>query len=266
MKTALITGATGGIGYALAELFAKDNVNLILVARNEEHLKSMVTDFAHYPVNVAYYARDLSVLHNAMALYDELKAGKVRVDYLVNNAGFGICDEFISIDWQRELEMYQLNMITLAYFTKAFAKDMVQQGFGRILNVSSIASFQPGPYMAGYFATKAFILSLSEALHYELRGTPVKVSTLCPGVTLTRFHDVAQSYNTLMLRLMPVSTPGKVAAHGYRQMMQGLSLEIPGWTNRVLLFCNRILPRKLIIAFAALLLRKKEILNSSSVG
>lgn len=256
-KTALITGATEGIGLEFARLLAKKGYNLILVARNEPKLKKIADEFSAQGVKTQIYAKDLSILSNAGFIYDDLKTNNTSVDLLINNAGFGINDAFLDIDWQKEQEMYNLNMLTLAYFTKVFARDMVARGYGRILNVASIAAFQPGPYMAGYSATKAFVLSLSEAVNYELKGTNVSVSALCPGVTDSLFHQVAQSEQTSMSKLMVHATPKEVAEYGIRLMIKGKPSGIYGLSNKILIFTNRFVSRKISTFLSGQMLKKK---------
>lgn len=256
MKTALITGATGGIGLEIAKLFAQNGISLILVARNQESLQAIAKQLTVYPIEVRIYAKDLSVIESAKHIYDDIKANHLTVDYLVNNAGFGINDRFVDIEWEKEVQMYTLNMLTLAYFTKVFATEMKSQKFGRILNIGSTGSFQPGPYMAGYCATKAFVLSLSEAVNHELRGTNVSVSTLCPGVTDTKFHAVAQTEETGMSKLLPHASAEKVAQYGYRLMMKGQSMGVQGLMNKLIVFSNRLTCRKLVVVLSGKLLKK----------
>jgi uncharacterized protein len=257
MKTALITGASEGIGFEFAKIFAQNGINLILVARNETRLKEIAKQFSINKIDCKIYSKDLSNIDNAKYIYDDLKSQNISVDYLVNNAGFGINDNYVKIDWQREIEMFNLNMITLAYFTKVFAQDMVSRNFGRILNLGSTGSFQPGPYMAGYCATKAFVLSLSEAINYELKGTNVSVSTLCPGVTDTKFHSVAQTGNTILSKVFSHAQPDNVAKYGFKIMMKGKSLGIHGLLNRLIVFSNRFSSRILIISFTGKMLKRK---------
>ncbi|HEY4788880.1 MAG TPA: SDR family oxidoreductase [Bacteroidales bacterium] len=258
MKTALITGASEGIGLELTRLFAQNHMNLVLVARNEIRLQEIKNEVSQQGIAVSLYARDLSKIENAMEIYNDLKSKSISVDYLVNNAGFGIDDEYTEIPWQRELEMFNLNMITLAYFTKEFAKDMKSRGFGRILNLGSTGSFQPGPYMAGYCATKAFVLNLSEAVNYELKNSGVSVTTLCPGVTKTKFHDVAQTGQTLMSKILAQATPKDVAKYGFKLMMKGKQSGIHGLMNKLMIFSIRFGTRKLVVAMSAKLLKSKK--------
>lgn len=257
MKTALITGASEGIGFELTKLFAQNGINLVLVARNESRLKEITASLSGNNVEIRYYAKDLSILDNAKYIYKDLKEKNIFVDYLVNNAGFGINGDYIDIDWQRESEMFSLNMITLAYFTKVFAQDMVSRKFGRILNLGSTGSFQAGPYMAGYCATKAFVLSISEAVNYELKGTNVSVSTLCPGVTDTKFHSVAQTGNTMLSKLFSHAQPIDVAKYGFKLMMNSKSTGVHGLANRFAIFLNRLLSRNMAISFSGKVLKSR---------
>jgi uncharacterized protein len=259
MKTALITGASEGIGYELAKIFAKNGHDLILIERNENRLQEVTKELSANNIQVKYYAKDLSVLENAKFIYEDLKSQNIKVEYVVNNAGFGINGEYADIEWQRELEMFNLNMITLAYFTKVFAKDMKERGFGRIMNLGSTGSFQPGPYMAGYCATKAFVLHLSEAINYELKKTNVSVTTLCPGVTDSKFHSVANTGKTLMSKFLSHASPENVAKYGSKIMMKGKSYGIHGLMNKLMIFSIRFTGRRIVTALSAKLLRNKDI-------
>jgi uncharacterized protein len=229
-----------------------------LVARNETRLQTVAKELSIYKTDIKYYAKDLSVFENVRFVYEDLKSQNIRVDYLINNAGFGINGEYVDIDWQRELEMFNLNMISLAYFTKVYAKDMKEQGFGRILNLGSTGSFQAGPYMAGYCATKAFVLNLSEAINYELKGTNVSVSTLCPGVTDTKFHSVAKTERTMMSKFLSHAGPEDVAKYGYKIMMRSKPYGIHGFFNKIMIFSNRFASRGISTALAAKMLKSKS--------
>lgn len=258
MNTALITGATNGIGLEFARIFANKGIGLILVARNEEQLNHIKNELSVQGITVEVYARDLSITKNAEEIYHLLKEKQTSVDYLINNAGFGIDAPYIETEWEKEEKMFNLNMLTVAYFTKVFARDMKKKGYGRILNVASIAAFQPGPYMAGYCATKAFILSLSEAVNYELKGTDVSVTALCPGVTDTLFHAVAKTEEVGMSRYLPHATAGEVAAYGYKLLVKKKSMGVYGIWNRIIVFSNRLVPRKVSIFLSAKLLKAKS--------
>lgn len=258
MKTALITGATEGIGLEFARLLARKGVNLILVARNEARLQAVAEELTALKVEVKTYAKDLSRIENAVEVYEDIKARGVIVDYVINNAGFGLHGNFTDIPWDQELNMLNLNMVAVAYFTKVFTRDMVQYGYGRILNLGSTGAYQPGPYMAAYCATKAFVLSLSEAVAYELQGTNVTVSTLCPGVTDSQFHKRAHTENTGMSRRLSHATPTEVAAYGYKLMMSGKPSGIYGFTNRIMIFLNRLTPRRVVTSISAKVLKGRS--------
>jgi len=257
MATALITGASGGIGYELAKIFAKNKINLILVSRNESQLQSVTKEFKMYGIDADYYAKDLSKVENAVFIYEDLKRKGTTIEYLVNNAGFGINGDYTDIPWQKEVDMFNLNMLSLAFLTKAYAKDMKERKSGKILNVASTASFQPGPFMAGYCASKAFVLSLSEAIHYELKETGVTVSTLCPGVTDTNFHEVANSGKSVLNRFFPSASAEDVARYGYKIMMKGKSYGVPGFWNKMVISSNRFGPRSMVTMIAGKLMQRK---------
>src|SRR3954468_6137183 len=191
-KTALITGASGGIGYELAKLFARDKYNLVLVSRGKEKLQQRAEEMRKLGspvVNVHWF--DLAELDTPDKLFSRTEKAHIQVDILVNNAGYGVRGAFAKTNLDDELEMMQLNMVALTHLTKLYLPQMIARGHGRIMQVASTAAFQPGPFMAVYYASKAFVLSFSEALAEETRGTGVTVTCLCPGVTTTEFQQVA---------------------------------------------------------------------------
>jgi short-subunit dehydrogenase len=246
-RTALITGASGGIGYELAELFAKDGHNLVLVARSTDTLKTIAEDFqSKYHIVVHIVPMNLSSADSPNELFHYLERNNITVDYLVNNAGFGTLGKFNEIELQEELDMIQLNITALTHLTKLFLKRMVERKFGRIMNVASTASFQPGPLMAVYYASKSYVLFLSEALSNELKGTGVTISALCPGPTKTGFQSRAQMEKSKLFTTSGmVMDAKKVATIGYKGMMKGKSVIIPGLANKILAQSSRISPRKL---------------------
>jgi short-subunit dehydrogenase len=246
-RTALITGASGGIGYELAELFAHDGHNLVLVARNADKLKEIAEDFQKsYKIIVHIVPMNLSSADSPNELFHYLERNKITVDYLVNNAGFGALGKFNETELQDELDMIQLNITALTHLTKLFLKGMVTRKFGRIMNVASTASFQPGPLMAVYYASKSYVLFLSEALANELNGTGVTVSVLCPGPTKTGFQSRAQMQKSkLFTSSGMVMDAKKVASIGYKGMMKGKTVIIPGIANKILAQSIRVSPRKL---------------------
>lgn len=255
MKTALITGASNGIGLELAKIFAREKINLILVARNEQKLNELAKELAENGIEITIITKDLSITKNAEELYNELKSKGLAIDFLVNNAGFGLRGNITETDWQRELEMLTLNIVSLTYLSKKVAGDMRAAGNGRILNIGSTASFQPGPFMAVYCATKAYVLSFSEAINFELKGTGVSVTTLCPGVTETGFHVVAKTEGSGMLKSMSMASAEDVAKYGYKIMMKGKSMGVYGFVNKIMVSSVRFTPRSIVMGIAAKLLR-----------
>jgi short-subunit dehydrogenase len=249
---ALVTGASGGIGYELARLLATGGHNLVLVARSgnllEEMARELETDFG---VRVTPMAMDLSDPEAADRLYEALTAEGAEVEVLVNNAGFGTYGDFAATDLGAELAMLQVNLVALTHFTKLFLRPMLERGSGRILNVASTAAFQPGPRMAVYFATKAYVLSFSEALAEELAGSGVSVTVLCPGPTQTGFQKRASMGTSAMGREFGMADAHSVARAGYEGMLSGRRVVIPGLRNRVGTRLPRFLPRRLVTRMVA---------------
>ncbi|MBL1198124.1 MAG: SDR family oxidoreductase [Nostoc sp. GBBB01] len=246
-KTALITGAASGIGYQLACLFAADDYNLVLVDKNELKLTEVAEKFELKFGNfVKAIVKDLSISTSPDEIFTELQQANIQVDVLVNNAGFGTYGLFHETNLTAELEMLQVNLVCLTHLTKLFIKDMVKQGEGKILNVASAAAFQPGPLMAVYFATKAYILSFSEAIANELEGTGVTVTVLCPGSTESAFHQRTGMADSKMLKSKRMMDAETVAEIGYRGLMKGKTIVIPGLINKLLAKSVRFVPRKLV--------------------
>lgn len=256
MNYTLITGVSGGIGYELAKIFASHKNNLILVARNKEKLEVLATELkTGYGTDVIVFPADLSDRDMVTQLVEFINKKGIQVDKLVNNAGFGDSDPFLNTKWEKELPMINLNIIALTYLTKIFAKEMAARKSGKIMNVASLAAFQPGPTMAVYCATKAYVLSLSESVAYELRGSGVTVTTLCPGPTHTGFQDGARLHGS---RIFSRKNPGgkEVAIYAYNAMMKGKRLAIHGALNRLMVFSTRLTPRKWVIAISGWLIAK----------
>ena len=247
-NTAFITGTSNGIGYELAYLFAKNKTNLVLAARSKDKLDSMAEDIkTKFGVSVKAYANDISSLINCEEIYSDIKKENIRIDFLVNNAGFGNYGFFTDTDLQKELEMINLNIIALTYFTKVFATDMKQRGSGKILNVSSTAAFQPGPLMAVYYATKAYVQSFSEAIANELKESNVIVTALCPGPTESGFQSAAQLNNVKLFTERKLPTSAEVAKFGYDAMMKGKTVAVHGLLNKIGALGARFAPRKLLV-------------------
>ncbi len=245
--TALITGATGGMGLELAKLFAKDRHDLVLVARGREELAQLKDEFEKdFGISVKTIEKDLSNFHAPDEIYQELKKEAVRVDILVNNAGFGNFGHFVATDLKAELDMIQVNITSLTHLTKLFLKEMVQNKCGKILNVASTAAFQPGPLMAVYYATKAYVLSFSEALANEVKGTGVSVTALCPGPTRTGFQKRAELEKNMLISGALAMDAETVAGDGYRALFKNKPVVISGFMNKVIAFSIRLTPRRLV--------------------
>ena len=244
-KTALITGASSGIGYELAKCFAQDGYDLVLVARNAEALGRVSAELqqAHH-VPVKTIVKDLARPEAPSELVDELTRGRIQVDALVNNAGFGVYGPFARTDWNQERAMLQLHVTTPTELAKRLLPGMIQRRDGKILNVASTAAFQPGPLMALYYATKAYLLSFSEALANEVRGSGVVVSALCPGPTETAFQARAGIERSKLFRSRMDAAP--VARLGFRGLQQGKTVVVTGWRNRFLTVLVRLFPRDVV--------------------
>ena len=242
----LITGASAGIGEQLAMCFAQDRHELILVARRADRLEELARRLRQaHGATVHVLAHDLGVPGAAASLVEALRArGLDQVDYLVNNAGVGQYGDFVSADHGQLMTMLTLNVVTLVELTHLLLPGMVARGRGRVMNVGSVAGFQPGPGMAVYYASKAFVYSLTEALVEELRQSAVTITNLSPGATRTEFQDVAQMADSWLFALG--TTPAQVVARqGYEGMMRGKSLVIPGLKNQLLATSSRFAPRGL---------------------
>ncbi|MBN8251537.1 SDR family oxidoreductase [Priestia flexa] len=243
---ALITGASGGIGRQLAYHFAEDGYSLVLVARSKENLEELKKELENnYSISVLISIKDLSKQEEALKLYDEIKQQRITVQFLVNNAGFGLYGTFIETSWAEEADMIDLNIKTLTYLTKLFLPEMVERNEGRILNIASVASFLPGPLMAVYYATKAYVLSFTEALENELKDTNITISALCPGPTKTGFSDRANLSSSKLFESGALHVED-VAKVGYEQFMRGKTIIIPGAKFKVATMLPRFFPRKLI--------------------
>ncbi len=245
-QTALVTGASLGIGLELAKNFAQDGIDLVLVARSEGKLAAIAKEFEQqYKIKATVIAMDLAEGGAAAKLHARVKELGITIDYLVNNAGYGQYGRFLEIDAQVDNGMLQLNMIFLTDTTRLFGKDMVARKSGRILNVASTAAFQPGPLMATYYATKAYVLSLSEALNNEFKDDGVTVTALCPGPTRSGFQDNAKMAGSRILKIGMMEA-GPVAKQGYQAMRRGCAVVIPGVSNKVLAQSIRFTPRALV--------------------
>jgi len=247
-KTALITGASSGIGLELAEICARQGENLVLVARNIIKLNELKSKLEkQYKVKVLNISKDLSLPNSAQQVYDEINQQNISIDYLINNAGFGDYGMFYETDWNKEMKMINLNIATLTHLTKLYLKDMVPKGEGKIMNVASTAAFQSGPTMAVYYATKAFVLSFSEAVSNEVRDKGISITVLCPGATKSGFQDAAELNQSKLVRGRKLPSSKEVAEFGYKAMMKGKTVAIHGLLNKILAFFVRIFPRAMVV-------------------
>src|SRR6266852_2776089 len=248
-QTALITGASAGIGRELVKLFAKDGYNLVLVARTASRLNQFADELQRqFSISAKPFALDLTSTSAPQFLFDQLARENIAIDVLVNNAGHGKLGAFADVSSEESLGQIQLNITALTYLTKLFLSPMLERRSGKILNVASTAGFQPGPLMAVYYATKAYVISLSEALATELQGSGVTVTCLCPGATDTEFQKRAGTENIALFRKLRPMDAQTVARAGYRGLMSGKTLVIPGFRNRLLAESVRFGPRKLVTA------------------
>ncbi|MFA5056313.1 MAG: SDR family oxidoreductase [Dehalococcoidia bacterium] len=249
-KTALVTGASGGIGYELTKLFARDGYNLVLVARNAGELQKIAEQLkSEYGISVKIIPKDLASPDSPREIFDEIQADGISIDILINNAGFGAYGSFRDTNLKDELEMMQVNMVSSTHLTKIFLPGMISKGYGRIMNVSSMAAFQPGPLVAVYCASKSYVLSFSEALAEELSGTGVTVTALCPGPVSTGFAKRAKTERTKVMisgLFNKVWEAKDVAAIGYHGLMKGKTVVIPGKRYILSTLIVRWVPRKLV--------------------
>jgi len=255
---ALVTGASSGIGKALARLFAAEGHGVVLVARRLPLLEALASELsARYGQKTWAVACDLSSAAGVGSLLAELEARGLEVDFLVNNAGFGTAGRFADAPLARELEMVELNATAVVHLTRALLPGMLTRRHGRILNIGSWAGFQPGPYMATYYASKAFVNSFSEALFEELRGTGVTVTVSCPGPTRTEFADVSGVAKSNLFRL-PVASAESVAGDAYRALFAGRALIVHGFMARLSVALLRFSWRGLVRRLVAFVNRPPE--------
>jgi uncharacterized protein len=247
-KCCLITGATSGIGYELAKLFAADGYDLVIVSRNEKSLSSVASEFRGQGVEVTSIVKDLFEKESAFELFDEVQSQGLTVDILVNNAGQGQYGEFIDTDIYRELDIIQLNIASVVILTKKFLQKMVERGEGKILNLSSVASKIPGPLQSVYHGTKAFIQSFTEALREEVKDKGVTLTALLPGATATDFFNKAEMQNAKNVKGKELDDPAKVAKDGYEALMKGDDMVISGFANKMEVGVSHILSDSAVAA------------------
>ncbi len=259
LTTALVTGASSGIGYEISKLLAEQGHDLVLVARREDRLNQLATYLRKdFNIEVHVMALDLTKLKEIDRLYQTLEKENIPVDILVNNAGLGLWGAFTANQTNDEINQIQLNVTALTYLCKLFATDMVKRGLGKILNVASVAGFMPCPYMAVYNASKAFVISFSEALRVELKGTGVSVTVSCPGPTESEFHQLAGTDNVGLLRMLPAQSAAQVARTSVIAMHKRKARVVPGILNTIMTMSPRITPRWLMSFCMKLIFKPRQ--------
>lgn len=245
--TALITGASGGIGKDLALIHAAHGHNLVLVARSEEKLRELKWEAGEsHGIEALVLPADLSETGAPERLHRKLQNEDIAIEYLVNNAGIGDFGLFRDSDWEKQEAMIRLNITSLTRLTHLFLPPMVRRGHGRVMNVASTAGFYPGPLMSVYYATKNYVVAFSEALSEELKGSGVTVTALCPGPTRSGFQERAEMHDSRLFKLSPVASSREVAQYGFRQMMKGKTVAVHGLGNKISVQLRRLAPRWLI--------------------
>ena len=256
-NTALITGASNGIGLELARIHASKGCDLVLVARNKSKLDELKTELEkEFKVFVYTICKDLSETNSAQEIYEETKKQNIEIVYLINNAGFGDFGMFAETDWNKELKMINLNITTLTLFTKLYLQDMVKRRSGKIMNVASTASFQPGPTMAVYCATKAYVLSFTEALSNEVGDKGITITALCPGATETGFQAAGAMDESELFKGKKLPTAKEVAKYGYSSMIRGKTVAVHGIMNYIMSSSIRFIPRALVLKVSRKMLDK----------
>ncbi|MEP6818284.1 MAG: SDR family oxidoreductase [bacterium] len=256
MNTTLITGASSGIGEVFARKLAARGRNVLLVARSEDRLTTLCNELGRSnSIRAQYVALDLSKPESPARLFEEAEKRGLTVDMLINNAGFGSLGEFAKLDLARELNMIDLNVKSLVELTHRFLQPMIERKQGAIINVASTAAFQSVPFFATYAATKAFVLSFSEALWEENRGYGIKVLALCPGVTDTNFFEAARGHKP---PARTSQTPEEVVETALRGLAQGKGHVISGWANFLMTQGERLVPRSLVTRLAGRMMRSQQ--------
>jgi len=253
-KTALITGSTSGIGEAFTDKLARENYDLVLVSRDAEKLRTQADMLSErHGIAVSVISLDLARPGAAETVFDTVGERGLSIQILINNAGFNEAGHFLHTDMHREVEMIQLHAIFTTEMMKLFLPDMVEHGYGRVLNLGSTGSYMPCPYDAVYAATKAYILSVSKAISAELKGSGVRITSLCPGATKTAFSAKAGLENTLLFKLF-VMRPTTVADIGYKALMKGKAVVVAGAYNKILVWSSKITPASALNAMTKKLL------------
>jgi hypothetical protein len=255
---ALVTGASSGIGAALARELARDGHDLVLAARRREPMQALADELEAIGAATTIIASDLATAGAAAALMQEIEARGVALDVLIAAAGFGDSGRFDRLDPGRIAAMLQVNVVALTELTRLVLPQMLARRRGRVMLVASTAAFQPGPRMAVYYASKAYVLSLGQAIGYELRLTGVTVTTLCPGPTVTEFAHTAHADNTALFNgPMPVMSAAEVARLGYAAMKAGRPVIVTGMINKLLAISTRLAPTSLLLSITSYMSRSR---------
>lgn len=256
MDYALVTGASSGIGFELSRLFAKDKINLVIVARNKEKLEELKKDLEqNFQINAVVIQKDLSGINSAEEVFNEIESLNITIKYLINNAGAGDYGNFASADIKRQEEIINLNILSLVKLTRLFLPKLSQIEKSRILNIASVAGFLPGPMMSVYFATKAFVISFSQSISYELSGKNPTVTCFCPSATKTNFENAANAQRAVLFQSAAANVES-VAKTGYKAMMKGQDIVIYGFTNRIFLFLADLLPWRVQAFFSSMITKE----------
>lgn len=248
MKTALITGASNGIGLELAKIHASIGGDLVVVARSKSRLEELKIELEQkFKISVHVIAKDLSLPNAPKEVFEETEQLGLKIDYLINNAGFGLFGEFENTAWIEEKNMIQVNITALTEFTKLYLPGMISRKQGKILNVASTAGFVPGPMMAVYFSTKHYVLCFSESVNNEVQKHGVTVTALCPGATESGFSAAAKAEKSALFTKSKLATSLDVAKFGYNAMLKNKQVAIHGFLNKLLTFVVRLSPRSLVV-------------------
>ena len=246
-RTALVTGGSAGLGVEFADRLAARGADVIVVARREERLREVVATLAKdHGVEADFVAMDLARPEAAAELYDEVRQRGYEIDILINNAGFGIWGKFLETDWEFNETMLNLDIMTPVHLTRLFAEDMVERGWGRIMQVGSIGAYQPAPYYGAYSAAKSFIRSWGEAIDFELRPHGVSCTVVNPGVTETEFFDSAGQTQRTWFQKLSIMDSAKVAEIGVKAMLKQRMTIVPGFLNAFNTWMTRLIPRRLV--------------------
>jgi len=257
MKTALITGASSGIGLELAKIHAQKGNNLVLVARSEQKLNDLKEQLeSQYKIKASAIVLDLSNPDAAHQLFERTEKDGIKVDYLINNAGFGDFEEFHQSDLNKAMQMIDLNIKSLTILTRLYLTGMLERKSGKIMQLASTASFQPGPLMAVYYATKHYVLAFSEAIAEELDNSGVTVTALCPGPTASGFQNAADLGDSKLVKDKKLPSSEEVAKYGYNAMIKGKRVAIHGFQNKLMAFSVRFTPRSWVTALVKKLSEK----------